>query len=358
MKDQILRSMAVLGCVCILMVLMCTFFNENTYAATAASGSTKKKEQTIKVTLEKGASIVTVKDADSWVFAQIQSTGSDKIGEALGGERLLAPLGQQKTFVVPVKTAGDYYLYLHGTNDGASYTVETVKCGGTIKNGKAKLSTSYANNKSVVWHKITINGTGKLKVTVNDASYRYPGYSKVRLKKDDTLISGEEYLIKGHKYSTVYGVSKGTYKIGVRSSSELYKITATLTERVPAKYGTSKKAAPVIAKTTDTYGIIEPGDTSTRWYRIDLPKKTDANPTRIIRLEAGNSNVDTTGGVNFKLYFKSSSNGELVSVTENHMLNNAAKNLTFKLFKSQVRTVYIKVNALKGASASYRIYWK
>ena len=358
MKDQILRSMTVLGCVCILMVLMCTFFNEDAYAATAASGTTTKKEQTIKVTLEKGASIITVKDADSWVFAQIQQTGNDAIAEAVGGERLLAPLGQKKTFVVPVKTAGTYYLYLHGTNEGATYKVSTVKRGGTLKSGVAKLSTSFANNKSVVWHTIKISGTGKLKVAVNDASYRYPGYSKVRLKKDGTLVSGEEYLIKGHRYSTVYGVSKGTYQIGVRSSSELYKITATFTARKPAKYGNSKKTAPVIGRKKNTFGIIEPGDTSERWYRIDLPKKTAENPSRTIRIEAGNNNVVTSGGINFTLYYKRSSDGELVSVTKEYFMNNAGKNLDFKLFKSKVRTVYIKVNSLENASGSYKIYWK
>lgn len=346
------------GCVCIVLVLMCTFFVAASYAADTVSGTTTKKEQTIKLELGKGSAVITVSDPDSWVYAQLQKTGSNTIGEAVGGENLLVALGQEKTFVVPVKKKGTYYLYLHGKNSGAAYKVSTVKASGTLTSGKPKQGTSFADNETVVWYTIKIKKTGQLRVTVNDSSYRYPGYSKVQLKKDDKVISAEEHLIRGLNFSTVYGVSKGTYKIGVRSSSELYKITAEFTAMKPAAYGSSKKKAPVIEKKAKAYGVIEPGDTSARWYRIDLPERSSKSKKKTIQIKADNSNVSTAGGINFRFTYKKMSDGKYVSVKKGWLLNNYQETQDFSLFKKKVRTVYICVEPAEGASGTYEIYWK
>ena len=358
MKKMIRRPITVFGYVCVVLILMCALFVCETYAADTVSGTTTKKEQTIKVKLDKGAAVITVSDPDSWVFAQIQTKGSDTIGEAVGGEKLLTLIGQEKTFTVPVKKAGTYYLYLHGTNEGAKYSVKTIPAGGTLKSGKATLGTSYADNESVSWYTIKIKKTGQLKVTVKDSSYRYPGYSKVRLKKDGALISEEEHLIKGLKFSTVYGVSAGTYKIGVRSSSELYKITAGFTAMSPAAYGSSRKKAAEVKKKTRAFGVIEPGSTETRWYRIDLPAKTDKVTKRTIQIKADNSNVNVTGGINFRFQYKSTSSEGLVTTKKGWLMNNYTEDIEFKLFKKDVRTVYIGVESAEGASGTYEIYWK
>ena len=358
MKKRIAGPASAFGCVCVVLILMCTFFVGESFAADDVSGTTTKKEQTVKVDLGKGAAVITVSDPDSWVYAQLQTTGSDTIGEAVAGANLLTTLGQKKTFVVPVKKKQTYYLYLHGTNSGASYTVKNVIRGGTLTSGKEKLSTSYADNKTVIWHTIKIKGSGQLRVTVNDASYRYPGYSKVKLKKDGVIVSGEEHLIRGLGYSTVYGVSAGTYQIGVRSSSELYKIKAVITSIAPAAYGSAKKNAPAVAVKTKTYGIIEPGNTNARWYRVDLPSKADGASKRTIQIKADNSNVVTSGGIQFVMSYKRTSDGKLVSVTKKYLLNNGKENIEFSLFKNKVRTVYIKVLPKEGASGTYRIYWK
>ena len=358
MMKRISGPAAALGCVCIVLFLMCTFFVGETYAANTVSGTTTKKEQTVQADLSKGAAVITVTDKDSWVYAQLQTSGGNTIGKAVGGANILVKLGQKQTFVVPVKEKKTYYLYLYGTNAGASYSVRNVIRGGTLTSGKAKLSTSYADNKTVIWHTIKVQNSGQLRVTVKDASYRYPGYSKVRLKKDGTLVSGEEHLIKGLGFSTVYGVSPGKYQIGVRSSSELYNITAKLTAISPAAYGKNKNTAPVVAQKTKTYGIIEPGSTYGRWYRVDLPAKTSGVSRRTIQIKADNSNVETSGGIRFNLQYKKTSNGELVSVKKNYLLNNGKKNLELSAFKDKVRTVYIRVLPKGGASGTYRIYWK
>lgn len=358
MMKRISGPAAALGCVCVVLILMCTFFVGETYAANTISGTTTKKEQTVKVDLSKGAAVITVTDPDSWVYAQLQTSGGNTIGTAVGSANILVKLGQKQTFVVPVKEKKTYYLYLHGTNTGASYSIRNVVRGGTLTSGKAKQSTSYADNKTVIWHKIKVKNGGQLRVTVKDASYRYPGYSKVRLKKDGKLISGEEHLLKGLGFSTVYGVSAGTYQVGVRSSSELYNITAKFTAISPASYGKNKKTAPAVAEKTKTYGIIEPGSTSSRWYRIDLPAKTSGVSKRMIQIKADNSNVVTSGGVAFDLHYKRTSDGELVSVKKNYLLNNGKENLEFSVFKDKVRTVYIKVTPKESASGTYRIYWK
>ena len=358
MKKIITGPLTVFGCVCVILVLMCALFVCESYAAEAVSGTTTKKEQTVEAKLTKGTAVITVSDPDSWVFAQLQKQGGDKIGEALAGEKMLAPFGQEKTFTVRVKKAGTYYLYLHGTNSGAKYTIKTVKAGGTLTSGKAKQGTSFGDNKSVTWYTMKVKKTGQLRVTINDASYRYPGYSKVRLQKDGNLVSEEEHLIKGLSFSTVYGVSAGTYKIGVRSSSELYKIQADFTAMEPAKYGASKKKAVLIKKKNRAYGVIEPGNAEVRWYRIDLPAKTDKVTKRTIQIKADNSNVNLTGGINFRFQYKSTSDEGLVTMKKGWLLNNYKEDIEFKLFKKDVRTVYIGVESVERASGTYEIYWK
>lgn len=350
--------MATFGCVCIFIVLMCTFFVCETYAATSVSGTTTKKEETVKVELVKGSAIITVSDADSWVFAQVQSTGGDKIGEALGGEKLLAPLGQEKSFVAPVKKAGTYYLYLHGTNAGAKYSITTVKSGGTLKNGTPKLGTSYGDNKSVVWYTVKVAKSGSLRITVNDSSYHYPGYSKVRLKKDGTLISGEEYLIQGLRYSTVYGVTKGTYKVGVRSSSELYKITLNLNELKIAKCGGDKSSAAPIKAKAKAYGVIQPGDPLESWYSVEIPVRKKEGEQHTITVSATNNNVVTTGGILVKLRYKKKVNGKEVTQKKSYLLNNSKQDIAFKAYKTKTRKVYVCVVGAEGASGTYKVTWK
>ena len=349
----------VFGCVCIFIILMCTFFVDSADAVTTiCKGTTTKKEETIEMNLSKGTCLVTVSDTDSWVYAQLQKTGGNQIGEALAGEKLLAPLGQEKTFAVRVKKAGTLYLYLHGTNAGASYQVRMVAPGGTLKSGTPLTGTSYGDNTTVVWYKMKVADSGSLKVTVKDSSYRYPGYSKVQLKKNDAVISGDEHLIGGLDYSTVYGVSKGTYYIGVRSSSEIYNITAEFTKLKQAKYGKTKKQSEVIKRKKKAYGIIEPGDATARWYRIDIPDKSSGEATRTIRIQAQNSNVNTSGGVAVRLHYKRVSNGEYFSEKEEYLLNNSEQELTFKAFKDKVRTVYVRMASASDASGAYMIYWK
>ncbi len=358
MKRVFTRPAAVFACVCIAMCLMCTFFVDEADAADVVSGKTAKKEQTVKVKLSKGAAVITVSDADSWVFAQLQKTGGDTIGEALGGEKLLASLGMEKTFVAPVKKEGTYYLYLHGTNDGAKYSVRSVKSGGTLTSGKAKTSTSFADNETVVWHTIKAAKAGQLRVTVKDASRRYPGYSKVRLKKDGVLLTQEEHLVKGLGYSTVFGVSKGTYKIGVRSSSELYKITAEAKALKIAECGGAKGDAVQVAKKTRICGKIEPGDVTESWYKAVLPERKASGEKRVLTISAENNNAVTSGGISVKVSYKEKKNGELVTESKEYLLNNSKKSLEISALKNKKNNVFIRVKAAEGATGTYTVYWK
>ena len=159
-------------------------------------------------------------------------------------------------------------------------------------------------------------------------------------------------------YSTVYGVSKGTYKIGVRSSSELYKITATFKAISPAAYGKSKKKAAVVAKKTKAFGIIEPGDSNVRWYKVELPKKTDKVKKKTVQLKVENSNVNTAGSISFYTYFTKKIDGETFNMTKECALNNNAEKLEFSLLSSKKRIIYIKAVSVGGASGTYSIYWK
>lgn len=357
MKRSFAGPVKAFGCVCVVLVLMCTFFVAETYAAAVKSGTTTKKEQTIQMKLPKCTCIITVSDADSWVFAQLQTTGNNKLAAAVNGENMVTAVGQKKTFTVQVRKAGTYHLYLHGTNAGAKYSVSTVVTGGTLKSGKARLGTSYANNESVVWYKMPVKKNGQLRVTVKDASYRYPGYSKVQLKKNGKLISGDEHLIKGLGYSTVFGVKPGTYKIGVRTSSELYKLTAKFTAMKIAPYGVNQDKSGTVARKTKAFGVIEPGDSSVRWYKVVLPERSKDEKCTI-QIKAENNNRVTAGGIQFVLKYKKSVNGELVTEKKTYLLNNSKQKQQFTPFKGKNRNVYIAVSAQQGASGTYKIYWE
>ena len=332
MNTKTIRSAATIFCVCIFLLLMCAFFVDAAHAASVTSGTTTRKEQTIKMTLKAGVAVITVKDKDSWVFAQLQKAGKHKIGKAVNGEMMLAGLGQQKTFTVQVKDKGTYYLYLHGVNKGASYTVQQFSAGGDLKNGVPKLGTSFADNTSILYYRIEVPGTGTLKVSVKDASYLYPGYSKIQLKKGSSYMSGEEHLIKGLGFATTYGVTKGVYYIGVRSSSELYKITAGYTAVKPAAYGESRSGA--------------------------APEKS-ANKTKSkITVRAVTNNRDLAGGVTFSFRYKTKKKGKYVAATKKCLLNNNEQTFYFGLWAKKARTVYVKVTSTGNASGLYTIKWR
>lgn len=358
MKKLFTGPIPAFGCVCIALILVCTFFVGEAHAATTVTGSTTKKEQTVKLDLKKGAVIVTVGDTDSWVFAQLQKKGGDTMSEAVGGEKILVDLGMEKSFVAPVKKAGTYYLYLHGKNDDADYSVKQITSGGTLTNGKTKTGTSFADNKTVVWHTIKIKRPGQLRVTVKDASRRYPGYSKVRLKKDDVLLTNDEHLIRGFGFSTVYAVSKGTYKIGVRSSSELYKITAEVREMTFAECGGSKSDAVTVKPGAKIYGKIEPGDATESWYKVTIPAKTSSGEKHTITVSAANNNAVTSGGISVVMHYKQNKDGETVTVKKTYLLNNSKKSLELSPFKDKKRNVYIGVSSAEGATGTFSIYWK
>jgi len=344
-----------ISCVCIFLVLMCAFFVEDAHAAFVAKGTTTKKEQTVPIKLPKGTCVVRVKDQDSWVFAQIQTTGANKLGTPVAGETALANLGQLKAFTVPVRKAGTYYLYLHGINKGTAYYIDQVNPGGKLTSGVPMLGTSFADNRTVKYYKIKVPKTGILKVTVKDASYRYPGYSKVLIKKKHKVYSAEEHLIKGLGYRTTFGVRKGTYYIGVRSSSELYKITATFKRVKTTRAGLSKKEAAPIARGAKVKNILVPGSNKSRWYKIVIPARTEKKEKAILVVKATNNNTNIKGGIRFAL---SSRKPGKKAVKKVYTLNNASASRKYAALKGKERTVYIKVKALKQTTGVFSIYWK
>ena len=100
MRKSSIRSITTICFVCTAMILMCAFFVDEVHAAKTISGTTSKKEQTVKVKLSKGTSMITVQDTDSWVFAQLQTSGGNKIGTAVNGDNFVADLGQKGSFTV------------------------------------------------------------------------------------------------------------------------------------------------------------------------------------------------------------------------------------------------------------------
>lgn len=343
-------------CVCVFFILMCAFFVDDAHAAFVTKGTTTRKEQTVKVNLGKGTCVITVRDNDSWVYAQLQKTGNNKLGTAVEGETLLATLGQQKTFTVPVRKAGTYYLYLHGTNKGATYSVQHVRPSGVLKSGVPRLGTSYANNHTIVFYRINIPETGTLRVTVKDASYRYPGYSKIRLRKNKKNYTGEEHLIKGLGYSTVYGVRAGAYSIGVRSSSELYNLTATFTPVKTMSSGETRREARLIARKVNARGIFAPNSSDKRWYKIELPERKKPNGKRTLIISAKNNNQDIRGGIRFTVSV--TRKGKKRALKKTYTLNNASATRKIAVFKKMKRKVFIRVSTVRGATGSYTICWK
>ena len=360
MRKSSIRSITTICFVCTAMILMCAFFVDEVHAAKTISGTTSKKEQTVKVKLSKGTSMITVQDTDSWVFAQLQTSGGNKIGTAVNGDNFVADLGQKGSFTVPVKTAGTYYLYLHGENSGATYTIKQYAPSGTLKSGKPKTGTSYADNTSVSYYKIKVPSTGILQVAATDASIRYPGYSKVQLMKGKTTVSGEEHLIKGLGFTTTYGVSKGTYKIGVRSSSELYKITATFRKTGQSAFGKSKKSATPMDREKTYVGVIEAGSKAAKWHKFDIPSKASSKNgagKRVLTISSQNNNFNLEGGIKFVFVFKKTVDKKEKKVTEAHVLSSDTQSYTFSAWKKKKRTVYVKVIG-QDANGSYSLSWK
>ena len=355
MEKRFLRSAMTISCVCIFLVLMCAFFVEDAHAAFVAKGVTTRKEQTVAIKLSAGTCVIRIKDADSWVFGQLQTTGDNKLGTPVAGETALANLGQQKAFSVPVRKTGTYYLYLHGTNKGAEYYIDQVAPGGKLRSGVPRLGTSFADNRTVKFYRIKVPEAGILKVSVKDASYRYPGYSKIQIRKDKKVYSAEEHLLKGLGYRTTIAVKKGVYKIGVRSSSELYKITATFKKVKRTRAGSTKKEATPIARKVKVRNILTPAVSESRWYKIVIPAKTDKRKKAKITIKASNNNTNIRGGIRFTLYSRKPGKK---SVKKVYTLNNSSALKKYVALKNKERTVYVKVRALKQTTGVFSIYWK
>ena len=166
---------------------------------------------------------------------------------------------------------------------------------------------------------------------------------------------GEEYLFRGMGYSTVYGVKKGTYMIGVRSSSELYKITATFTEVVPSKYGKTKSEAAVIERNTPARGVVLAKTSTARWYKITLPESTRKGQKRAITIKASNNNKNLNSGIKAIMLIKKPKKG---FIKRTAVVNNDSFVKKLSVFKNRTRDVYVKVYPKNGTTGTYTITWK
>gem|GEM_PF-5649583 len=339
----------------IIYLLMCAFLIEDANAA-VKKGTTTRKEQTVKVELKKGVCVIIVKDKDSWVYAHLQKRGGNKKRAAIAGRNVIAPRGKRGTVAVPIREKGTYYVYLHGKNKGAKYTVRRYAPGGTLKNKVPKLGTSYMDNTTYAYYKFVSPGRGKLRIQVKDASYHYPGYSRVRLRKNKKDLVADESLISGYGYATTYGIGKGVYYIGVRSSSEVYRILAKYSRIKTRNGGKTMAEARDITKPKKVRGVIFTGNKDPKWYKILLPKSKKGKKATL-RFGASNNNADIYSSVQVRVYYYVKKNKKYKLRHKTFDLDNSSDIMDIKMRRKRTRKVFIRIKGMKGVSGTYKVSW-
>ena len=125
-----------------------------------------------------------------------------------------------------------------------------------------------------------------------------------------------------------------------------------------SSYGKTKTGAVEIGRKVLTKGIIEPVNQNARWYRVNLPEKSDKHTSRNIHVRVLSNNRILDGGIAIVFQYKSTTNGETVTKTDKYIMNNDEQDFNFKQWKNKTRPVFIKVASAGGLSGLYEISWK
>jgi hypothetical protein len=149
-------------------------------------------------------------------------------------------------------------------------------CNATLKNGKYLVAGSAGDNVTS-YFKVKTSGNGIISLNVTGDLHDNSKY-KVKLfnSKKKPLSKGWETLSSSNKNSTVFGVKKGTFYVGVQpygsSHDALFDIKATFQKKSVSPAGSSKKKAKKLKLGQTKKGILFIGEKKSCWYKVKMKK--------------------------------------------------------------------------------------
>ncbi|WP_185752142.1 hypothetical protein [Eubacterium sp. AB3007] len=177
--------------------------------------------------------------------------------------------------------------------------------GATLANNKAYIAGSY-NDGQTLFYRVQASANGTIRVSTRGELSDYSMY-KVKLfnAAKKPLSRGWETLYRSDNYSTVYGVRKGTYYVGIipygSSHSSVYDVAAKFTKRPIDAAGASKKKAKKIKQGQTKRGMVFIGENKVYWYKLKLKKK---KTVRIVTGGEFGEGGDRYGTLRYEMIYK------------------------------------------------------
>ena len=226
--------------------------------------------------------------------------------------------------------------------------------------GKGELLVSNSHKDGYSWFKLNVtkNGYVKIKMQDSDDTAKADTYG-VRLydaQKKKCLSGGGRDLTKSNKYTTYYGLKKGTYYLRVYNRSADYFAITGSQYGVMEKSGAIKAKAVKVGKNVLKKGTVlatETAATSVDWYKITTTKAQKV----YLHLNFKTGGI-SKGGVKVSVY-KAGATKPMMTKTfasgeSSHDWKIYTKNYSGKLKKG---TYYIKVQKNNYGNGYYSLKW-
>ena len=183
--------------------------------------------------------------------------------------------GNKKWFIRTYQVSKGSYTAKHSYGSMKFHYAPAT--GASLANNKIYTAGSY-NDGQTLFYRVQASANGTIRVGAKGELGEYSMY-KVKLfnAAKKPLSRGWETLSSSNKYTTVFGVRKGTYFVGIipygSSHSSVYDVIAQFTKRPIDAAGASKKKAKKIKLGQTKRGMVFIGSNNTYWYKLKLKKK-------------------------------------------------------------------------------------
>lgn len=215
----------------------------------------------------------------------------------------------------------------------------------SAKETTAYYSQNYTENS---YTKISVNKTGY--ICVETPSTQYSSVYVTLCNKSKKAVSEEIYVSSSSPY-TYFAVSKGTYYIKTRASSDgMYNVRYTFT-KVSEKSGSKKAKAVNIKKNKTIKGVLTANNKSQAdWYKVKLTKK------QVLKITYKSLNTGGYGDIKLQVI---PANKNMKIYGDTVKLANGTSGTAKSTGKWSAGTYYLKVTkGDKKASGYYQIKWK
>lgn len=177
--------------------------------------------------------------------------------------------------------AGDYALY---TSSYKNAKIQAMFAAGAVSNqnnrwlGKTVICSAGTGNNNYQYFKVKKRGVAGIYInrqTSYGGTYGVSHYVQKKSGSKWKTVSREEYSSKSDDYSTVFGLSAGTYRLVSKGYTGDILFIANVNRTCNSSYGTKKKKAKTIKRKKYKKQTFLTTDSAKKshWYKIKVSKK-------------------------------------------------------------------------------------